>query len=260
MNLAWQSFREIYEIYEIGLRKPEEILMLKTSINKEDTAMISAKEFAHYCDIGDMRVIATKEDTKFTCDVAKKYGARSIFGLKCYADYMAEQLKGSGVQLEFSICNNAGSDDTQVKVAGAKRYLEMGLDEVEMYMNFSYLKSGMYKEAEDDIRAVRNVMPKDMILKVIVQAPLLNDEELATASKIVIAGGADYVKTNNGEYGWTTPHHVEVISKAIEGTGKLIKASVAEKVTDYLEFLNYPLVERFGMSTQQFIECMDYLK
>ncbi len=222
--------------------------------------LVTAEKFASMCDIGDMRVWATKEDMKYTCDIAKKYHCASLFGLKCYADYMKEQIKDSGVKLEFSICNNAGSDDTQVKVFGAKRYMEMGLDEVEMYLNFSYLKSKMYKEAEADVRAIRNVMPEGMILKVIVQAPLLDDEELATASKIVIDGGADFVKTNNGEYGWTTVHHVEVISRAIEGTGKKIKASVAEKLDDYLDFLDIPYVERFGLSTQAIVEYWDELK
>ena len=218
--------------------------------------IVDGAKIASMSDIGDMRVFATKEDMKHTAEVAMKYGCKSVFVLKCYADYVKELIKGSGVGLEFSVCNNAGSDDTAVKVAGAKRYLEMGLDEVEMYLNFSYLKSKMYKEAIADIRAVRDVMPKDMIMKVIIQTPALTDEEIATASKIVIDGGADYVKTGNGEFGCTTVKHVELISKAI-GKDGLIKCSIPASLDDVYDWLDIDRVDRLGLTTWGFLDLYE---
>ena len=215
--------------------------------------IVDGAKIASISDIGDMRVFATKEDMKKTCEIAMQYNCKSVFGLKCYADYMKSLIQGSPVGLEFSICNNAGSDDTAVKVAGARRYLEMGLDEVEMYLNFSYFKSKMYKECVADIRAVRDVMPKDMIMKVIIQSPALNDEEIATASKIVIDGGADFVKTANGEFGCTTVHQVEVISKAIGNSGK-IKCSIPENLDTVYQWLDIPGVERLGLTTWGFLD------
>ena len=35
--------------------------------------LVTAEKFASMCDIGDMRVWATKDDMKYTCDIAKKY-------------------------------------------------------------------------------------------------------------------------------------------------------------------------------------------
>ena len=215
--------------------------------------VINGAKLASMSEIGDMRVFATKEDTRYNAEVAIKHGCHAIFGLKCYASYMKELIKGTGVILEFSVCNNAGSDDTQVKVFGAKRYIEMGLDEVECYINISYLKSKMYREATADIRAIRDAMPKGMVLKVIIQTPLLTDGEITTASKIVIDGGANFVKTNNGEYGFTTVKHVELISKAIGKSGQ-IKASAPEKLDDIYSFLDIEGVTRFGFSTDVFLD------
>ncbi len=215
--------------------------------------IVDGAKIASISDIGDMRVLATKEDMRKTAEIAMQYRCKSVFVLKCYAEYIKEMIKGSGVGLEFSCCNNAGSDDTAVKVAGAKRYLEMGLDEVEMYLNFSYLKSKMYNEAIQDIRAVRNVMPKDMILKVIIQTPALTDEEIMTASKIVMEGGADFVKTGNGEFGCTTVKQVELVSKAIGKYGK-IKCSIPEKLDDVYDWLDIEGVERLGLTTWGFLD------
>jgi deoxyribose-phosphate aldolase len=214
--------------------------------------IIDGAKLASMCDIGNMTVWATKEDMRFTAEVAKKHHCCSIFGLKCWAAYMAELIKGTGIKLEFSICNNAGSDDVEVKKFGAKRYVELGLDEVECYLNFSYLKSKMYKEATEDIAAIRSVIPKDMIFKVIIQTPILTDEEICTASKIVIDGGANYVKTGNGEYGYTTVHAVELISKTLNGSGQ-IKVSMPETMDDIYRFMDIPGVTRFGMSTEGFL-------
>jgi deoxyribose-phosphate aldolase len=214
--------------------------------------VINGLKLASMCDIGNMSVWATKEDMRVTVDVAKKYHCCSVFGLKCWASYMAGLVKGTGINLEFSICNNAGSDDEEVKKFGAKRYVELGLDEVECYLNFSYLKSKMYKEAIADIAGIRSVIPKGMIFKVIIQTPILTDEEICTASKIVMDGGADFVKTGNGEYGLTTVHAVELISKTLNGSGQ-IKVAMPESIDDIYRFLDIEGVTRFGMSTEGFL-------
>lgn len=214
--------------------------------------VINGAKLAAMCDIGNMNVWATKDDMRFTAEIAKQYHCCSIFGLKCWATYMAELIKGTGINLEFSICNNAGSDDVEVKKFGAKRYVEMGLTEVECYLNFSYLKSRMYKEATEDIAAIRSVIPKDMIMKVIIQTPILTDEEIGIASKIVIDGGANFVKTGNGEYGFTTVHAVELISHALNGTGQ-IKVSAPKTIDDIYQCLDIEGVTRFGMSTEGFL-------
>ena len=215
--------------------------------------VIDGAKLASMCDIGNMNVWATKDDMRITAEVAKKYHCCSMFGLKCWAPYMAELLRGTGINLEFSICNNAGSDDVEVKKFGAKRYVELGLDEVECYLNFSFLKSKMYKEATEDIAAIRSVIPKDIIFKVIIQTPILTDEEVCTASKIVIDGGADFVKTGNGEYGFTSVHAVELISKTLKGSGQ-IKVAMPETIDDIYRFLDIEGVTRFGMSTDGFLK------
>ena len=65
--------------------------------------VIDGTKLASMSDIGIMTVWATKDDMLYTTQVAKKYHCCSIFGLKCWAAFMKEQIRGSGVRREFSI-------------------------------------------------------------------------------------------------------------------------------------------------------------
>ena len=131
----------------------------------------------------------------------------------------------------------------------------MGLTEVEAYLNFSYLKSGMYKEAVRDIAAVREVIPVDMIYKVIIQTPLLTDEEIRTACEIVIDGGANFVKTGNAEYGVTTIHSVEVISDAVKGRAQIKATGPFENIDDMYRYVDLG-VTRFGIGVDNIIDMI----
>ena len=217
--------------------------------------VISGKEFAGMCDVGIMNTCATKSDMERVAAVAIEHNCCAIFGLKCWAPYLKELISGTDIDLEFSISGKPGSDDIEVKKFGAKRYVELGLTEVEAYLNFSYLKSGMYKEAVRDIAAVREVIPKDMIYKVIIQTPLLSDEEIKTACEIVVDGGADFVKTGNAEYGITTLHAVELISKTLNGRAQIKAVGPFACIDDIYKFLDLGAT-RFGITVDNMLKMI----
>jgi deoxyribose-phosphate aldolase len=68
-----------------------------------------------------------------------------------------------------------------------------------MVINVGALKSGAYELVKNDISAVAQTChAKDAILKVIIEAALLRDEEKEVACQLAIAAGADFVKTLTG--------------------------------------------------------------
>lgn len=215
--------------------------------------IISGKKFASMCDVGTWHALATKEEVDNAIAVAKEYGACSIYTPKCFCAYAAEQLKGTGINLEFSICASTGHDDVQQKVFGAKRYVELGLTEVETYLNLSFLKSKMYKECFEDLKAVRDAVPSNMIVKCIIQTPVLTDEELRIASQMIVDAGVNFVKTGNGAFGLTTPHAVEVIANTVQGkaqikaTGPFVSAPILHNFLDLG-------CTRFGIGVGEMIE------
>jgi deoxyribose-phosphate aldolase len=77
--------------------------------------------------------------------------------------------------------------------------LDDGATEVDMVINIGALKSKDYALVERDIASVaRTCHAGGAILKVIIEAALLTDEEKVIACQLAKAASADYVKTSTG--------------------------------------------------------------
>ena len=66
-----------------------------------------------------------------------------------------------------------------------------------MMANIPSIKERDFEYVKNDIRAVKDAIG-DHILKVIIENPLLNEDEMAGASRMCEEGGADFVKTSSG--------------------------------------------------------------
>ena len=75
-------------------------------------------------------------------------------------------------------------------------------------MNLTALKSHEDNYVIEDIAAVREAAGND-ILKVIIEAPQLTEDEIRRAVNLCIQAGADYVKTSSGWY----PSHPSTLSQ-----------------------------------------------
>ncbi|MEM2739094.1 MAG: deoxyribose-phosphate aldolase [Candidatus Bathyarchaeia archaeon] len=92
---------------------------------------------------------------------------------------------------------------SDIKALEAVKAVEDGACELDMVMNLSAFKSGDYDLVKRDIEAVVAVkrLYSDIIVKVIIETPLLTNEEKVAACKIVKEVGADFVKTSTGLFG-----------------------------------------------------------
>ena len=111
-----------------------------------------------------------------------------------------------------------------------------GADELDVVMNYRAMLAGDFKGVRDDlvrvVRAVRgraaNDARGDVLVKVIIEAPLLNDKVKRLACKIVVDSGADFAKTCTGVGTTATVHDVELMRDALpEGVGVTAAGGVA---------------------------------
>lgn len=137
--------------------------------------------------------------------------------------------------------------------------MELGLTEVETYLNLSFFKSKMYKEAFEDIVAVRKAIPDDMIMKCIIQTPVLSDEELRIASQMCVDAGVNFVKTGNGSFGLTTAHAVEVIANTIQGKAQIKATGPFVDVQMLYDFLDLGAT-RFGIGVGEMMEYYNIIE
>ena len=92
-----------------------------------------------------------------------------------------------------------GATSASVKAYETQQAIRDGATEIDMVINIGALKSQDYQTVFEDIGAVvRTAHAGNAIVKVIIEAALLNDEEKVVASQLSKAAGADFVKTSTG--------------------------------------------------------------
>ena len=85
------------------------------------------------------------------------------------------------------------------KADEAKRYLELGVDEIDMVSNIGWVRSGDWDRVREDIAGVTAVTRSAQTpLKVIFGTCFLGPEEIRKLTEVCIEAKADFVKTSTG--------------------------------------------------------------
>jgi deoxyribose-phosphate aldolase len=85
-----------------------------------------------------------------------------------------------------------------------------------MVIHVGALKSGDFDAVENDVRQVALACGSQVLLKVIIEAALLTDEEKVQACTLCKVAGADFVKTSTGfGPGGATLHDVELMRRTV---------------------------------------------
>lgn len=144
-----------------------------------------------------LRPEATPDDVRKVCDEAKRYDFFSVCVNTHYVPLVARELSGT----EVKVCSISGfplgAVDTAVKAFEAERAVAEGSDEIDMVMNIGALKAGDTSLVKEDIAGVVEASGGALV-KVIIEAALLTDDEKVTACRIAIDAGALFVKTSTG--------------------------------------------------------------
>ena len=177
-----------------------------------------------YIDHTLLKPTATKEDIRKLCDEAKTYEFHAVCVNSCYVDLASEELKDTGIKVAAVVGFPLGAMATEMKMAEAAYCIEKGADEIDVVMNIGWFKSGDYDRVQNELTHIKNTID-EAVLKVIIETSYLTDEEKFKATQLVVASGADFVKTSTGfGGGGATFEDVELMKKAVDNK-ILIKAS-----------------------------------
>lgn len=150
-----------------------------------------------YIDHTLLKPESTQEQIAKLVSEAKEYDFASVCVNPTWVSYCANELSGTDVKVCTVIGFPLGATTSTTKAFEAKEAIENGASEVDMVINIGLLKSGQYQVVEDDIRAVVEASG-DKVVKVIIEACLLTDEEKVKACELSVSAGADFVKTSTG--------------------------------------------------------------
>lgn len=144
---------------------------------------------------------------------------------------VARELAGTGVivasALDFPI---VGTMTSAGKAAEAAELVRLGAGQIDIGVQIGWLKSGMWNEFRDDIAGV--VAAAGVPIKVMLELPLLTEQEREAAVELSIEAGAAYLKNaSSGAIETASPESVEWLVNRAQGRA-LVKASGSIKSRD----------------------------
>ncbi|HFI0094742.1 TPA: deoxyribose-phosphate aldolase [Streptococcus suis] len=166
----------------------------------------------------------TQEQVEKILSEAKEYDFASVCVNPTWVSLAAESLKDSDVKVCTVIGFPLGANTSAVKAFETKDAIANGADEIDMVINVGALKAGNDALVLDDIKEVVDASG-DKLVKVIIEACLLTDDEKVRACQLSKEAGADYVKTSTGfSTGGATVADVALMRKTV-GPDMGVKAS-----------------------------------
>ena len=144
---------------------------------------------------------SSEEDVKNGCKLAVELGLAAVVVNPAHIPLTATYLKGSPVRTCSVISFPFGLSTTEAKVAETRSVLAAGVEEVDMVLNFSALRSRREEYVLNEIKSVVGLArsyTKKIGVKVILETCYLNDDEKKKACQLAVEAGADFVKTSTG--------------------------------------------------------------
>lgn len=156
-------------------------------------------EIARLIDHTLLKPDATPDQIAQLCFEARTYGFASVCVNPAHVKLAAELLAGSPVKVCTVIGFPLGATLPEVKVFEALDAIAKGASEIDMVINIGALKARDYTLVARDIQGVVSAChDREALVKVIIEAALLTDEEKVAACLLAKEAGADFVKTSTG--------------------------------------------------------------
>src|SRR5918998_206931 len=159
----------------------------------------TARDWAAMVDHTLLKPEASEADITRLCEEAARYGFASVCVDPSWVKTSACVLRGSGVPVCTVVGFPLGATLPDVKAYETRRAIFDGAREIDMVINIGALKSGDDCAVEYDIRAVVEAAHESGVLvKTIIEAAPLTDDEKVRACLAAKRAGADFVKTSTG--------------------------------------------------------------
>lgn len=206
-------------------------------------------KISKYIDHTILKADTTEEAVINICKEAKEYDFASVCVNGCYTSLVRKELEGTDVKTCVVVGFPLGAMTKETKAFETKNAIENGAQEIDMVINIGALKSKNYDLVKEDIKAVVDAAEGKAIVKVIIEACLLTDEEKVKVCEMSKEVGADFVKTSTGfSTGGATVEDVKLMRETV-GPNVGVKASGAVRTIDDAKAVIEAGANRIGASS-----------
>jgi deoxyribose-phosphate aldolase len=164
----------------------------------------------------------TREYIERACERARVVHVAAVCASPVYTRVVAERLRGSDVRT-CAVIDAPADPDARGQIAIAEQAVCDGADELEVPLNLAALRAGAFGRARDDlmrlVQAVRTRAANDargqVLVKAIIDAPLLDEAQVRMACKIVADVGADFAMIGSAPGTRVAPEDVELMRESL---------------------------------------------
>ena len=154
------------------------------------------QEILSHVDHTLLKPFAKWEDIVQLCDDAILYQTASVCVPPAYVKRIHDTY-GDKLNICTVIGFPLGYSVTQAKVEETRQAAADGAGEIDMVVNISDVKNGLYDKVEEEIRQIKEACD-GKILKVIIETCYLDEKEKIAMCHAVTNAEADYIKTSTG--------------------------------------------------------------
>ncbi len=189
---------------------------------------------------------ATWEQVKAICDEGMEFATASVCIPPRYVKKAAEYV-GNRLKVCTVIGFPNGYSTPEVKVFETEDAIRNGADEIDMVIDLGLAKAGDWEGVLQEIKAIK-LSCKGRILKVIVEACQLTQEEKVAVCRVVSMSGADFIKTSTGfSTGGATVEDVKLFKEHISPDVR-IKAAGGIRTFEQAQAMIEAGADRIGAS------------
>jgi deoxyribose-phosphate aldolase len=197
-----------------------------------------------------LRAEAGEKEIREVCAEAVELGVHGVCVLPYWTKLTARLVAGAGLKVTVACAFPHGAMQSDAKKVEAKRAVEEGAHEIDAVLNIgAFLTGGPHSITllEDLSNYAMLCRGYGVILKIIVEAPVLDEKGKWEAAKIVVRSGAQFLKTGTGTRGPCTVEDVELFRDALDGKAR-IKAAGGIDSRGLAEAVLRAGAERIGTS------------
>lgn len=193
-----------------------------------------------------LKAFATWEDIQKLCEEAITYGTASVCIPPTYIKRVHETY-GEKINICTVVGFPLGYSVKEAKIREVEVALADGCNEIDMVINISDVKNGLFDKVLDEIKDMKAACGNH-ILKVIIETCYLTEEEKIKMCQIVTKAGADFIKTSTG-FGTdgATKADIELFKANIGPNVKMKAAGGVSTMEDLEMFINLGC-DRIGTS------------
>lgn len=178
-------------------------------------------DLARYLDHTLLRPEASAAEVSRVIEEAAEHGFAAVCIPPVYVAAAARALGGTAVRTCTVVGFPLGYVHPAVRLAESRQAVADGAQELDTVLNLSWLKSGEDERVLDDLSrwvAAARQERAGLVLKVILETALLSEAEKLRGAGLVVASGADFVKTSTGfSRGGATVGDVSLLASAVAG-------------------------------------------